>query len=88
MKVKYLFLALTSNIPHIKNLNYPVCAKCVHYDEFDHHNPIPEYSRCKKFGKMDLVSGQIKYDYASICRDNDDKCGEKGFFYEEKPKED
>ena len=82
MKIPYLFLAITSKNPYIKNLNYPACINCVHFTQNEQLNV--DYAKCKKFGRMDLVSGEIKYDYASLCRNFDDKCGEKGFFYEEK----
>ena len=84
MKIPYLFLAITSKIPYIKNMNYPACINCVHFTQIERLNP--DYAKCKKFGRMDLVTGEITYEYASISRRFDDYCGEKGFFYEEKVK--
>lgn len=45
---------------------------------------IFEYAKCLKFGKIDLVTGEIKYDYASFARLDSTKCGYKALFYEEK----
>jgi hypothetical protein len=89
MKISHLFMAITAKVPHIKNLNYPICVKCNHYAPATSAEPYlePRFGKCKKFGEMSKVTGEINYDYASICRENDNKCGEKGFFYEEAPKE-
>jgi hypothetical protein len=43
-----------------------------------------EYAKCLKFGKIDLVTGEIKHDYASITRMDSYKCGYKAIYYEEK----
>jgi hypothetical protein len=82
-------MALNVKIPQIKNSNYPVCFNCAHFIKYQDSNlnNDQEFGLCKKFGKMNFVSGKVKHDYASHCRDDDRKCGEKGFFYEEAPKE-
>ena len=88
MKISYLFMALNYKNPLIKNSNYPACFNCAHFIKYQDSNlnNDQEYGLCKKFGKMNLVSGQVKHDYASHCRDDDKKCGEKGDLYEEAPK--
>ena len=40
------------------------------------------FGKCKVFGTMDIVTGTIIYDYASLCRENDQKCGMNGTYYE------
>ena len=89
MKISYLYMAIAAKIPYIKNLNYPTCVKCVHFVPATRAEPYlePRFGKCRKFGAMSMVTGEINYDYASICRNDDYKCGEKGFFYEEAPKE-
>ena len=52
-----------------------------------HANNYPNsglYGKCKQFGEINLVSGEVTYDFASICRDNGKKCGTTGQRYEEK----
>jgi hypothetical protein len=63
----------------IKNLNIPKCTTCKHF--------IPDslvsssFSKCKKFGKANLVSGELFYDFADHCRDAESKCGPNGAHY-------
>lgn len=72
----------------IKNLGLPICSNCIHFIEYKNnypYDPVPDssFSKCKKFGEKDLVNGEITYKYASLCRDDELKCGIKGVFYEE-----
>jgi hypothetical protein len=39
-------------------------------------------SKCYRFGKADLVTGIIKYDYADICRLYPDMCGVEGKYFD------
>jgi len=63
----------------IKNLHNPKCFTCKHF--------IPDslgstgFSKCKKFGKANLISGEITYDYADSCREIETKCGTNGTHY-------
>lgn len=63
----------------IKNIHAPKCATCKHFipDSLD----SAAFSKCEKFGKVNLVSGEIKYDFADYCRDSDSKCGQNGTYY-------
>ena len=91
-----LFAALSrscsTKLPIIRNSNRPVCSNCVHFTLHDAHFPNTilnhEYGKCKVFGTMDIVTGNIIYDYASLCRKSESKCGMKGTYHEEKVKED
>jgi len=69
----------------IINFNEPVCKKCVYY-----RNSItgPTFGTCKQFGVKDVVTGNVFYNYAEICRTNENKCGQKGKFFkpEKQPK--
>jgi hypothetical protein len=51
-------------------------------------NPIyiGNLSKCKKFGKMDLTTRKVEYEYADFCRLNICKCGVKGRYFESKEK--
>jgi hypothetical protein len=63
----------------IKNSYYPKCVTCKHFipDSFD----STRFSKCKKFGKANLVSGEIAYDFADSCREMESKCGQYGRHY-------
>ena len=71
----------------IRNKKLPICSKCVHFIEHKNnypYDPIPSdklYGRCNQFGEVDLVTGLIEYDFASICRNNDNKCGKFASHY-------
>ena len=88
MKISYLLMALNVKVSQVKNTNYPACFNCAHFIKYKDPNPSndEEFGKCKMFGTMNLVSGKAKYEYASICRDNDKQCGKKGAYYEEAPK--
>ena len=64
----------------IRNKELPICSNCVHFIELEIDYPYRGY-RCKKFGEMDVITGEIKYDLAAVCRLDDDMCGEEGDQY-------
>jgi hypothetical protein len=70
----------TSKNTYITNINTPICVNCLHFiphsDRFDN-----ALGKCSKFGKKDLVTGDIKYEWAAICRTLDRKCGESGLYF-------
>ena len=71
-----------------------LCINCKHfidnklgdddYDpDYDHdYGYNNSYTQCKLFGTIDLVKGEIEYDYAKTVRENKDLCGENGKYYE------
>ncbi len=63
----------------IKNSYYPKCFTCKHFipDSLD----STRFSKCKKFGNTNLVSGEISYDFADSCRKTESKCGQHGKYY-------
>ena len=62
-----------------------ICKECVHFRPnpkfwgFDKNATVFGY--CEKFGKTDLVTGDIEYSFASLCREDDAKCGIDGTHY-------
>lgn len=66
----------------IKNENLPICSNCVYFDceksksEFDTRN-----AKCLKFGKIDIVSGEYRPYFASLCRDYEELCGKEGKYF-------
>ena len=41
------------------------------------------YSFFTKFGEKDIVSNEINYEFANLCRQNEDLCGNNGKYFEE-----
>ena len=64
----------------IRNKELPICSNCVHFIELENDYPY-NGNRCKKFGEVDFITGEIKYDLAAVCRLGDDNCGKKGLHY-------
>jgi hypothetical protein len=78
------------NHSFIKNIILPSCINCINFIE---HKPIYSYEsfqdnkkkgRCKLFGKKDIVTGEIEYDYARYCRNNATRCGTWGYLFRQK----
>jgi len=64
----------------IRNKKIPICSKCLHFIEHTNNYPydsIPsnEYGKCKKFGEVNMITGNIEYDLATDCRLDNNKCG-------------
>jgi len=64
----------------IENLEYPSCTSCKFYEPTSDKYE-DKFSRCNKFGKKDIITGEIDYRYTDICRLDETKCGEKGRYY-------
>jgi hypothetical protein len=64
----------------IKNINMPSCKKCIHFNP-DNYN-TESLSKCNKFGEKNIISNEIKYDYADSCRKDEEKCGLEGKCFE------
>lgn len=75
MNLKLLQLLL---VPKIKNGEYPACKNCVHFIE----NKDISFSRCAFFGEKNLITGEIKYNYADLTRNNE--CDVTGKYFEKK----
>jgi hypothetical protein len=58
-----------------------LCKNCVHFRNPPAHMPL-EYGKCSKYGVVNLVSGTIELDFASIAREY--KC--KGSAFKAKAK--
>ena len=66
----------------IKNSQAPICQNCIHYRS----NPFsPSLSKCSQFGDKNIITGEIKYDYADLSRLAEDKCGLQGRYLNETP---
>lgn len=70
----------------IQNMHVPKCTTCKYFipgnnDKLFFYSDPHTFAQCKKFGTADLVSNEISYDYAEICRITDTKCGTNGAYY-------
>lgn len=62
-------------------MDTPICSNCLYFiDSYYRRN------RCRKFGKLYLITGAIEYDFAEDCRRDVHKCGKVGLEYREKIK--
>jgi len=71
-------LKLLLFVPNIKNAKYPACKNCVHYIEHTDYT----LSKCAFFGEKNLITGEIKYNYADLTRNNE--CDISGKYFEKK----
>lgn len=91
----FLFGLSAKHSPHsplIDNIKPPTCVNCIHFVKYSdmyssRSNVNQELGKCKLFGKKNLVSGKITYDFASSSRISENKCGIEGKYYEEKGQE-
>ena len=86
MKIFYLlftFLFSTTNSePLIKNLYTPACRNCIYYEPrlIDGFNS--QFAKCHKFGEKDIITDEITYRYADLCRQDENACGKQGVYFE------
>ena len=63
---------------------FPLCKDC----KFFISDKNISIGKCKKFGSLDLVTGEIEYKYAAVCRTKHygdlSGCGEKGLLFQNK----
>jgi len=64
------------------------CVNCINYIKYKYRNPYDEIydtnpilGNCHLFGTKSLVTGQIEYDSALLCRIDETKCGKKGKYF-------
>lgn len=84
MKLLFFIGVSLAHADHIKNINLPSCKNCIHNSPhfYTLGGYSPELSECKYFGKKNVVTNEIKYDYAYNCRDDENKCGIDGKYFE------
>lgn len=70
----------------IRDIEFPSCKNCVHYRPTYWSSDFTSLSnKCNKFGAKDVVTDEITYDYAAVCRRQEDKCGKEGKYFEKQP---
>ena len=84
MKISYLLMALSSGAAStIKNINLPACRNCIHYKHSIVYSFGSDLNKCHKFGVKDIISDEITYDFADLCRKDENKCGIEGRHFEQ-----
>ena len=79
MKFRWLLaLPLIRGDRIIKNIDIPACRNCMYYKPSTYNGFTSSLNRCEKFGTKDIISDEIDYDFASYCRNDEDKCGKDG----------
>jgi hypothetical protein len=77
-----LFIRNTHSLQNIQNVHLPVCKKCAFFIPHIVSNAdTKRLGKCAKFGEMDIITGEITYYYADLCRNNESKCGIEGNEY-------
>ena len=64
------------------------CINCINYIKYQYTDPYDEIyniktkiGNCYMFGKENLVTGEIEYENAMVCRMDKTKCGNDGNYY-------
>ena len=73
-----------ANLPKqfIKNAKMPVCKQCSFFVLHTVAKHKYDLGLCKKFGEKNILSGEIKYFLASANRNDTNRCGLSGIYYE------
>ena len=67
----------------LRNYNSPICSNCIHYKPmYTYSNYDQTSGYCKRFGEVNIRSGEVHYDSIYDCRRDESKCGFHGKFYE------
>lgn len=67
----------------IKNGHFPACKNCIHYRPSIFSNDYTStFSKCANFGNKDVITDNIDYDFADLCRNDKYKCGLEGKYFE------
>ncbi len=73
----------------VKNHDFPACVNCLYFKEivnnapyaYSHSEKNIDFFKCQKFASKNLVSGNIEYEFASKCRNNENLCKNEGIFF-------
>jgi hypothetical protein len=81
--LRLFFLIYMINAKIIKNIDIPSCKNCVHYKPLFLSDYSSTLSKCNYFGEKNILTDIIKYEFADLCRDDENKCGLKAKYFEE-----
>ena len=79
----FFLFSKSKSEPIIKNINIPSCRNCIHYkpkiiDDFN-----GPFTKCENFGEKDIITNQITYRFADLCRNDESACGKEGKYFDE-----
>lgn len=77
--------------PNNHFIKSPKCTDCVFFEPFYVKTNEFRYvlSKCKKFSKMEILyNNNIYYEYADVCRKEEDLCGKDGKYFIKNPNND
>jgi hypothetical protein len=84
MKLSFLSLSLIKCDKIIENINLPSCKNCIYYKPNVLRNDFTStFNKCEKFGKKDIITDIIRYNFADFCRNDESMCGNEGKYFEE-----
>ena len=65
----------------IKYMEYPICKTCIYFLPDETSSRPDEFAKCKLFGEKNIVTGEITYKYAELCRSNSNHCNITGIYH-------
>jgi hypothetical protein len=80
LAIMYSAMCLSSKVT---NMYYPTCKTYVYFlPYYQHPEKYYKLGKCKLFGNKNIVTGEIIYEYAAICRMNITPCNMTGNYHE------
>lgn len=71
----------------IRNIEFPSCKNCVYYRPSCLRNEFTStFNKCDKFGVKNVVTDEITYNFADLCRSDESLCGKEGKHFERQPR--
>lgn len=83
MRILWLLYSIATSAKFIKNMNINPCRNCMHFQLYGNDDISFNLARCDLFGEKNIISGEIKYEYADKCRESEHFCGNDGKYFEE-----
>jgi len=78
-----LIFSKENNATIIKKGKFPACKNCIYYRPSIFSNDYTSsLSKCANFGDKDILTDRISYDFADSCRNDEDRCGLEGKYFE------
>ena len=77
-----LLFSMVNGRKMIRNIDINACKDCIYFKSSLFSSISDGLGKCEKFGTKNIISNEITYEYADLCRKDEDKCGEKGKYFE------
>ena len=70
----------------IQNIKSPICNTCKYYKPFTifKNSDNLKYSLCMRYGEKNIITGEVKFEFAGNVRKDEKKCGSNGIYHEKK----